>query len=140
MPTKNPKPSSTRARAAQNDLKSFLAALEHPRKKEILAVRKIISSVDARICEDLKWNAPSFHTSDHFATFNLHHKPGVQIVLHLGAKPRPNSSLRAGVADPESLLQWRSPDRATVTFDDLADVKAKESALRHVLQQWLTFL
>ena len=132
--------SSTRASSPKPDLKSFLADLEHPRKKEIAALRKIISSVDPAIREDIKWNAPSFHTSEHFATFHLRHSDSVQIVLHLGARPRAASSLRSAIADPASILQWRGADRAIITFGNLADVKAKEPALREVIRQWLTFV
>lgn len=139
MPPKKPKSPSTSA-IAPTQLEAFLAALEHPRKQEISALRAIISSVDPTIREDIKWNAPSFHTSEHFATFNLRHKEGVQIVLHLGAKPRANVSLRTEVADPEAILEWRGADRATVDFADLSDVKAKEKALRRVLQQWITLV
>jgi hypothetical protein len=139
MPPKKSKPSSPRA-SAPAQLEAFLAAMEHPHKQAIFALRAIISSVDRRIREDIKWNAPSFHTSEHFATFNLRHTRGVQIVLHLGAKAKANSTLRADVADPESILEWRGVDRATVTFVDLADVEAKESALRGVLQQWIARL
>jgi hypothetical protein len=139
MPTKKPS-SSARKPPAKSDLKSFLAALEHPRKKEIFALRAIIASVDPTIREEVKWNAPSFRTSEHFATFQLRYSDGVQLVLHLGAKPRQQVSLREAIADPDALLQWRDPDRATVTFGDLADIKAKESALRHVLRQWIGYL
>jgi hypothetical protein len=140
MPTKKPKPASTPASSSTSDLESFLAALEHPLVKEVHALRAIIAAVDPAIHEDIKWNAPSFHTSEHFATFNLRHKGGVQLVLHLGAKPRADTSLRAKIADPDGLLHWRGTDRATVTFADLAEVRAKEKALRSVLRQWITFV
>ncbi|MES2524401.1 MAG: DUF1801 domain-containing protein [Gemmatimonadota bacterium] len=115
----------------------FLAALEHPHIAEILALRDIILSADARITEEIKWNAPSFRTSQHFATFHLRAKDGVQVVLHLGAKPRPDATVRDTVADPMALLQWRSADRATITFRDLADIAAKESAFASIIRQWI---
>jgi hypothetical protein len=87
MPRKKPTSSSTQAVTPKSDLGSFLATLDHPRKKEIFALRKIISGVDPTIGEDIKWNAPSFHTTEHFATFHPRHTDGVQLVLHLGAEP-----------------------------------------------------
>jgi hypothetical protein len=49
-------------------VETFLGALDHPRKPEIVALRRIILGVDSSIREDIKWNAPSFHTTEHFAT------------------------------------------------------------------------
>ena len=42
-------------------VEAFLAALDHPRKQDILTVRQIILGADPRIQEAIKWNAPSFH-------------------------------------------------------------------------------
>jgi hypothetical protein len=52
---------------------------------------------------------------------------GLQLVLHLGAKPRPDATVRAAIPDPESHLEWKSADRATVNFRDLADIQERES-------------
>lgn len=118
-------------------VETFLAALDHPRKPEILAVRRVILGVDATIREDVKWNAPSFHTTEHFATFHLRAKDGVQVVLHLGAKPRPDAAVRAALPDPSGLLFWKSADRATVTFRDMAEVKASGKAFAAIVRAWI---
>ena len=70
------------------DVESFLAALNHPMKPEILAVRQTILGADPSITEGIKWNAPSFRTTEWFATFHLRAKVGLQVILHLGAKAR----------------------------------------------------
>jgi hypothetical protein len=119
---------------------ALLAALSHPHVAEIQAVRAIILAAAPGVRESVKWNAPSFATTEYFATFHLRAKAGVQVVLHLGAKPRPDAGLRAGVADPAGLLEWRGPDRATVSFRDLADVDAKTTAFAEVIRQWVTFV
>ncbi|HKH48386.1 MAG TPA: DUF1801 domain-containing protein [Thermoanaerobaculia bacterium] len=67
---------------------AFLATLEHPHKESIQALRSLILSLDPRIREEIKWNAPSFLIQDHFATFKLHPPTSIQLVLHTGAKPR----------------------------------------------------
>jgi hypothetical protein len=53
------------------DVEAFLAALDHPFKDGILRVRKIFLAADPRIAKGIKWNAPSFRTSEYFATFHL---------------------------------------------------------------------
>ena len=40
-------------------VEDFLAALEHPFKPEILALRTIVLDADAGIAEGIKWNAPA---------------------------------------------------------------------------------
>lgn len=135
---RSPNPQSRRAPAP--DVETFLASLEHPQKPALLALRRMIRDADPAVGESVKWNAPSFHTSEHFATFQLRHRGGVQVVLHLGAKPRPGAAARSRVADPVGLLEWRGPDRATVTFADLADVEAKCEPFRAVLRQWIALV
>lgn len=132
--------SPTRLDAVETDVDALLAALDHPRIEEIQALRALIRGADPRITESVKWNAPSFATTEHFATFHLRAKAGVQVVLHLGAKPQPDTPLRAGIADPSGLLDWRGPDRATVTFADAADIAARQDAFMAVLRQWLAFV
>ncbi|MGN6790135.1 MAG: DUF1801 domain-containing protein [Rhodanobacteraceae bacterium] len=122
------------------EVDTLLASLDHPCAAEIEVVRRIILAAVPCVRESVKWNAPSFATTEHFATFHLRTKSGIQVVLHLGAKPRPDSGLRAAVADPAGLLQWRGPDRATVSFRDLADVEAKAAAFTPIVRQWVAFV
>jgi hypothetical protein len=136
-------PKATRASSAHHSelavqsVDAFLEALEHPRKPEMLALRTIILGAAPQIGEGIKWNAPSFRTSEYFATFNLRAKDGVQLVLHLGAKKRADTSGLQAIADPDALLTWLGTDRATVTFRDLADVAAKRAAFVELLRQWV---
>lgn len=127
---------ATRSASAPGNVKTFLASLDHPFKKEILTLREIILNADPGIAEGIKWNAPSFHTSEYFATFHLRAKEGVQIILHLGAKKRENSDV--AIVDPESLLEWLGSDRASVKFRDLEEIDAKRSAFVDVIRQWIT--
>lgn len=128
------------AAEASAEVDALLASLDHPCAVEIEAVRRIILAAVPGVREGVKWNAPSFSTTDHFATFHLRAKSGVQVVLHLGAKPRPDSGLQTAIADPAGLLQWRGSDRATVSFGDLADVEAKAAAFAEVIRQWVAFV
>ena len=130
------KPSKPGAPAPE-DVETFLASLEHPFKSEILALRQIILGADPSITEGIKWNAPSFRTSEYFATFQLRAKDGVQVILHLGAKTRDTATSGIAVADPESLLEWLAKDRASARFRDLKDIDARRSAFANVIRQWL---
>ena len=122
------------------DVERFIASLGHPFEREILALRAVILAADSGIAESIKWNAPSFSTSEHFATFHLRGRDGVQVVLHLGVNPRPDAKVRASIVDDAALLQWRGPDRATVSFRDLHDVESKRDAFAGLVRQWITFV
>jgi len=120
------------------NVETFLASLDHPFKQQILALRQIILGADPSIAEEIKWNAPSFYTSEHFATMHLRAKDGVQVILHLGAKTRDTASSGIAIADPESLLEWLAKDRASVKFRDLNDIDAKCAAFANIIRQWIT--
>ena len=118
---------------------AFLHDLDHPLKKEIEAVRQIVLGVSPKIHEGIKWNSPSFRTTEYFATLNLRAMDGkdrVWLILHRGAKAKDNTKdLR--IADTAGLLEWLAKDRCLVTFADGKDIKAKKSALQVILREWI---
>jgi uncharacterized protein YdhG (YjbR/CyaY superfamily) len=118
------------------EVETFLRALAHPAKAEIAAVREAILAVDPAVREEIKWNAPSFATREHFATFHTRAKQGFLLVLHRGAKSR-TPAKRLAIPDPEGLLEWRANDRALVAFRDAMDVARKLPALRALLREWI---
>ena len=129
----------TKKKNAANDVDGLLAALAHPQQSTIDAVRRAILGAAPGITESIQWNAPSYATTEHFATFHLRGKSGIRVVLHLGAKKR---ALPAGglvVADPAGLLEWRGADRAIVTFADDADFAAKRKAFVAIVRAWVKF-
>ena len=88
--------------------------------------------------KSIKWNAPSFRTSEFFATMHLRAKNGVQLILHFGAKKRADLDAGSKIADPESILEWLAADRAVAKFRDLRDIAAKRTAFTNVIRQWIT--
>jgi hypothetical protein len=119
------------------EVEPFLAALDHPWKQEIITLRRVILSADPGIAEGIKWNAPSFRTTEHFATMQLRAKDGVQIILHLGPKPRETATTGITIDDPDSLLTWLAKDRASIIFRDLADIDIKQAAFTQIIRQWI---
>lgn len=128
MKEKRPKPVAT--------VQSFIAALDHPLKQEIAALRQILLGADPSIAEEIKWNAPSFRTSEHFATMHLRAKDGLQLILHLGAKSKRTVPQEA-IADPHKLLTWLGPDRASIKFTDREDLAQKRAPLIAIVQAWI---
>lgn len=134
--TSTPKP-TRRSASTPESVESFLASLDHPFKAEILALQQIILAADPAITEGIKWNVPSFRTSEYFATLNLRTKTGVGVILHFGAKKNDISTTGVSIPDPDSLLEWLAKDRAMVTFRDLNDITKKQSAFTDLIRQWI---
>lgn len=116
----------------------FMASLKHPHKAAIEALRKIIRGADPSIAEGVKWNAPSFRTTEYFATTHLRAKSGIGVILHLGAKVREAPQL--AIEDPEGRLEWLGKDRARLGFSGVEDVEARASALRGIVRQWIRYV
>jgi hypothetical protein len=132
-----PKLTAADTRAAVDQ---FMAALDHPFKAEIETLRRAILAVDPAIAEGIKWNAPSWRTTDYFATTHLRGKAGFSLILHLGAKARALPAGGLAIDDPTGLLKWLGKDRAQVEFGTAADLQAKLPVLQALLRQWITYV
>jgi hypothetical protein len=119
------------------DVDAFFALLSHPHVEALQAVRRIILDADPGITEGIKWNVPSFRTTDYFATLHLRTKQGIGLILHFGAKKKDGLTAQRDIADPAGLLVWLAEDRAVVALADAADVEAKRPALTTIIRQWI---
>lgn len=126
--------------AAPPGVDAFLAALDHPHRDALLALRSAILGADRSIAEGIKWNVPSFRTTDWFATSHLRARTGIGVILHFGAKKTAASEHGVVIDDPDGLLQWLAPDRAMVAFRDLADVTARRDAFVALVRRWIAHL
>jgi hypothetical protein len=114
----------------------FMAKLAHPHKDAVEVIRRIMRGTDAAIAEGVKWNAPSFRTSEYFATTHLRAGDGIGIVLHRGAKVRETPAFQ--IDDPKGLLKWLAKDRALMNFAGIEDVKAHEAAIQDIVRAWIS--
>jgi hypothetical protein len=118
-------------------VEAFVASLDEVSKQTVCALRQIILAADPSITEGIKWNVPSFRTSEYFATMNLRVKTGVGVVLHFGAKKSDISTTGVAISDPASLLVWLAKDRAMISFRDVDDITARRSALTNIIREWI---
>jgi hypothetical protein len=119
------------------EVDQFMAALDHPQKETIGYLRAVVLGSDPGIAEHVKWKAPSFlHGGEDRVTFQLRAKKGVQLIFHRGAKVKDDQAVFK-FTDDSGLLDWISSDRATVIFQDLDDVKAKEEAFVVLVRSWV---
>lgn len=134
---RSPAPSSSQADPA---VVSFLKELDHPLKKEIEAVRKIMLGVSPSIQEGIKWNAPSFRTTDYFATVNLRSTDTVQLIFHTGAKVKATATTGLRIDAPTGLLKWLAKDRCMVTLGKGSKIQANRKAFEAIVGQWIESL
>jgi hypothetical protein len=134
MPPATPhtKPSDTTAAVER-----FMATTTHPCEDAIQALRELILAVHPGIREGIKWNAPSYRTTDYFATTNLRAKAGIGIILHLGAKVRAES---VSIDDPQHLLTWHGSNRASLGFGGVDDIHVHATAVTAILAQWIAWV
>jgi hypothetical protein len=119
----------------RQETEAYLAAVDATHRDAFTALCTLIRSADARIDESIKWNAPSFFITDHFATTGLTRDGAIRLVLHTGAKKRPDS-LAVAIEDG-GFLTWVAPDRAVVTFANLQQVNDAAPTLTRVIRQWI---
>jgi len=117
----------------------FMAHLDHPLKKAMEVTREIILSANKQLTEHIKWNAPSFCVNgDDRVTFNLYKNDCLLLVFHRGAKVKDTKGKGPLFKDTTGLLEWVSPDRATVKLTSLQEVTAKKTKLKSVVKKWIS--
>lgn len=123
------------------EVDAFMAALAHPDQAAIAELRRLILEADPRIHEGIKWNAPSFHYRDWFATVHLRAKDGLQLIFHLGAKAKQQDARAAALPAAAGLnLQWLAKDRCLLKFANLDELRGHQEPLREFVRQWLVLL
>jgi hypothetical protein len=124
------------AKAEAPVVDTYLDALEHKLKAEIVALRELIHDAVPDLSERIKWNAPSFGPgADDRITMRLHPGDRLQLILHRGAKAAADDFFR--FEDPAKLISWAAPDRGVISFRDGADLAGKSEALREILKRWV---
>jgi uncharacterized protein YdhG (YjbR/CyaY superfamily) len=119
---------------------AYVEALDHPLRKELEAVRRLILGVSPDIREGIKWNSPSFRTTEYFATINVQDSNRLRLILHTGAKAKSSATAGLPIADPTGLLKWLAKDRCLVTLAAGKELPAKLAALEAILRQWIRHL
>ena len=123
---------------SQNPVLIYLHGLDHPMKQEILKIREIIFQVNAKLTEQIKWNAPSFSMEgEDRITFNFPPKKDcIQLVLHRGAKKKDMPKDRL-ISDNSGLLKWATDDRALIRFTSMDEILYHQTQFSEIIRKWL---
>ena len=103
----------------------------------IETLRTAVLAADPGISENVKWNSPNFtFDGEDRVTLRVNPKGGVQVILHRGAKIRPDAaSFRFD--DPTGLLTWPGPDRAILSVADDEAATAVAPQLTTLVARWI---
>ena len=116
---------------------AFLDVLDHPRLAAVRRLRAILIEGVPGLTEHVKWNAPSFVSAGvDRLTFRLRPGDVLQLIFHRGPSVRDDAH-EFSFEDPTGLLAWQTPDRAVLTFGDLADVEEKAQDVVALARRWV---
>jgi hypothetical protein len=116
---------------------AFIAQGAQAHREAVQALREVILAADASVAEGIRWNAPSFRSGEWFATLHPRSKRGLGLILHRGAKVRALPEGGLAIDDPCGLLKWLAPDRATLEFGSLDELRQQATAVTALLRQWI---
>jgi hypothetical protein len=113
--------------AGNPEVGAWFKDLDHPLKKPMLEVRKIIMATDRRMAETIKWKSPTFVFEGNMARIDPKAKKHVQLMFHQGASlPGKHPKLEGGGGTVRYLR-----------FEGADDVKAKKRDLEAAVRAWI---
>jgi hypothetical protein len=123
-------------------VKQYVAKLPKEIQPAIEYLRQVMLSVDDNIAEHIKWNSPAFYYSGEMKEFdpkeykrdilvmNLR-KDKIMCVLPTGMRLKSNTEILEGNF---------TDGRRVINFQNLNDIKQKETKLREAIKEWLTLV
>ncbi|WP_165063347.1 DUF1801 domain-containing protein [Marisediminicola senii] len=120
------------------EVDDLLGELQHPLLPTIESLRNELLAVPG-VTESVKWNAPNYALTDDFATMNLRRPTAVQLILHTGARPKPDHP----EIDVGPLAKWvRRADRnrLVATFTEAPITDNQLAQVRILIARWVAQL
>jgi hypothetical protein len=119
------------------EVTSFLDVQNHPLRKEIEALRKIILDANKSLTENVKWNGPNYCIKlEDRITMKIQPPKKIQLIFHRGAKKQEQPKSRL-ISTSGNLLIWKENDRAIATFQCMADIENSKSELNSIIKEWI---
>lgn len=120
------------------EVTTFLDTMNHPLRDLIEYLRGVTLSAGPDLVEGIKWNGPNYSLfGEDRITMRINPPKQVQVVLHCGAKVKEQPKERL-IKDDSSLLDWKSNDRAVLTFRSLAELHRHQAVVKDIVAKWLT--
>ncbi|MFB9713435.1 DUF1801 domain-containing protein [Arthrobacter methylotrophus] len=109
------------------EVDTWLQRYDNPHRELLGSIREFILSLDPRLSEAIKWQAPTFIYKGNIASFFPRSKKNVTLMFHQGAS----------IADELGLLEGDGEVSRVARFVDDADFEAKKPALEAVVLGWI---
>lgn len=111
-------------------IEQWMAALDHPMKKEVEALRKIIKSASALLNERIKWNAPSYYYKEDIVTFGPYRDGKILLVFH--------HPFIVKIKSP--LLEGDYKDRRLAYFESMKAIKDNKEEITRIITEIIALL
>ena len=120
-----------------NEVTTQVKSVKHPLEEGINDLRNFILTTDNDLTETIKWNSPNYvFKGDDRITMRVQVPKFIQLIFHCGAKVREPLPDRL-ICDESGLLEWKSNDRAVITFKSRAEIESGKEALKKIIHEWL---
>ena len=120
------------------DVDTLLEATAHPYIAVIDAIREELLAVPG-VLESIKWKAPNYALADDFATMNLRRPQAVQLILHTGAKPKPEHP-EIDLGELPAFARRADRNRVVLTFVSATLSEDDRLTLRRMISGWIAQL
>jgi hypothetical protein len=117
----------------------FIAAQTDDVRAQVQLLRETILGCSDQLEEHIKWNSPSYvYNHDDRITLHARGAALVRVVLHMGATTSEDKTAAPVFAgDPHGLLAWHSNIRASMAFDGVDEIRAKQPWITDIVRAWL---
>lgn len=108
-------------------VEAWFESYDNPQQDLVRAVREVVLSVDPRVSETIKWQAPTFMYRGNIASFYPRATKHVSLMFHTGAS----------LPDPQGVLAGEGETSRVLQIIDADDLAAKTDALRGLVSDWI---
>jgi len=120
------------------DATALVTSVKHPLQTGINALRSFILTNNPELTENIRWNGPNYVCKDQDRiTMRVQSPKLVQLIFHCGAKVQQIPAEKL-IDDDSGLLDWKSNDRAVITFKNLEEIESGKDALQEIIIKWLS--
>lgn len=120
------------------DVDALLEATAPPYIAVIDAIREELLALPG-VRESVKWNAPNYALADDFATMSLRRPQAVQLILHTGAKPKPEHP-EIDLGGLPAFARRADRNRVVFTFVSATVSEDDRLTLRRMISDWIAQL
>lgn len=123
-------------------VEQYIAKLPKDFQPTIEYLRQLMLSIDDNIAEHIKWNSPAFYYSGEMKEFDPKEYKRDILVMNL-RKDKIMCVLPTGmnIKNNIEILEGNYTDgRRVINFQNLDDIKQKETKFKKAIKEWLTLV